>query len=184
MSIEVTMDSKSKFLGTTISNPWKSFACKKGLFVFFPHREIVMGMFLTAELLKALYLLKCKDRMQAHTQPWKYAGTLCLTHSCPITVQEKKKMHLSGNKIQRRNKSFCFGTWNRKNPTPLMSSLSMHLLPECTDQLSSHRTDWKYEKGRQQKLTSCFFLFFQSTRYYLPTIYSIHHTAYRTSTDD
>lgn len=35
--IEVTMDSKLEFLGTTISNPLKAFAYKKGLF-FSSHR--------------------------------------------------------------------------------------------------------------------------------------------------
>lgn len=30
--IEVTMDTKLEFLGTTISNPWKTYASKKGLF--------------------------------------------------------------------------------------------------------------------------------------------------------
>lgn len=51
--------------------------------------------------------------------------------------------------------------WNPKqtNKQILMSQISLLLLLECTDQLSSHRTNWKYEKGREQKLISWFSVF-------------------------
>lgn len=49
MMIEVTMDSNLEFLGTAISNAWKTSVHKKGL--YFLHTEIEMGIFFMAELL-------------------------------------------------------------------------------------------------------------------------------------